>query len=523
MSILAAGFKKITQAMQPTVFFSSATIIIVFVFLATLLTQRTGNFFNTLQSFLVNTFGWFYVASASFFLGFILWLLFSRFSDIRLGGNEAKPQFSYLGWFSMLFSAGMGIGLVFWSVAEPMMHYASPPMATAETFAAQEEAMLYTFFHWGLHPWAVYIMFSLSLAYFHFRHQLPLAPRSLLYPILGQRIYGVMGHIVDIIAVFGTLFGVATSLGLGAMQVNTGLTQLFGIANNTEIQIIIIAAITLIATISVVSGIERGIQWLSKTNMVLAALLLLFVLLTGPMLYLIELFVNSIGVYFQNLIRLSFWIDLRPESEWQSNWTLFYWSWWISWSPFVGIFIARISKGRTIREFIIGVLLVPTTITFLWLSIFGGTGLHIQLYGSGGLAEIVQKDVALGLHAMLEHLPLTSITSIFATVLVVIFFVTSSDSGSLVIDMITSGGHPNPPTAQRIFWATTEGVVAAVLLAAGGLQALQTASLTTGIPMTLFLLMVSYGLVKALKVDFETEDIPARKALYQGLSEHPER
>jgi len=408
------------------------------------------------------------VLIATGFLIFSLYLVFSRFGKIRLGGPDDRPEFSYFSWFVMLFSAGMGTGLVFWGVAEPITHYIDPPLAGARTPEAAREAMRFTFFHWGLHPWAIYIVIGLGIAYFHFRHKLPLAPRSLLYPLIGERMYGPIGHGVDILCTVGTLLGVATSLGLGAMQINTGIAEYFDVPFTTGVQVMIVATITGVATISVVSGIRAGIRRLSQLNLILAAILFAFVLLAGPTVYLLDTFVGTLGLYLQQLPKTSLWIDFTRESDWQANWTLFYWGWWISWAPFVGVFVARISRGRTVREFIVSVLIMPTCATFLWLSVFGGTGLHREIFGGGGLSSMVQNNVALSLHAMLRDLPLPELTLALATLVIVIFFITSSDSGSLVDDMVTSGGHPDPPRAQRVFWAVSEGMVAATLLIVGG-------------------------------------------------------
>jgi choline/glycine/proline betaine transport protein len=404
----------------------------------------------------------------------------------------------------MMFSAGMGTGLVFWGVAEPVMHWSDPPFPPAAEGGPVREALRLSFFHWGFHPWAIYIVFGLSIAYFHFRHELPLAPRSLLYPLIGQRIHGPIGHAVDILATVGTLFGVATSLGLGAIQINSGLGRLWGTPQTESVQV---------ATISVVTGVRGGIRLLSRLNLGLAGVLLLFVLIAGPTVYLLQLFISSFGAYLQQFVSQSLWLDLRPDSRWQFDWTLFYWSWWISWSPFVGVFVARISRGRTVGEFIVAVLFVPVLITFLWLSVFGGTALHGAVADGSEIASVVEANASAGLYAMLDQLPLQTLTAVLATLMVVVFFVTSSDSGSLVDDMVTSGGHPNPPKAQRIFWAVAEGMVAATLLLSGGLQALRTASLTSGLPMTLFLLIAAWGLLKALRADHDAAGVPSRRAL----------
>jgi len=493
--------QRILSGMEPRVFLPAAALAILFVAFGAGFTEAARVTFEAVQTFVIDTFGWFYVLVATALLAGVLWLLFSRFGSIRLGAEDSRPEFGYLAWFSMLLSAGMGIGIVFFGVAEPVLHYLEPPDTAGSTSAALREAMRFTFFHWGLHPWAIYTALALPLAYFHFRHGLPLAPRSLLYPLLGDRIRGAAGHAVDVLCTLGTLFGVATSLGLGAIQVNAGFNELLGLPQSTGAQIGLITAITAVATISVVSGLHMGIRLLSKLNIGLAAAIFTFVLLSGPTIYIIELFLDSLGYYLQKLPVTS--LHIRPGSEggWQADWTLFYWSWWISWSPFVGVFVARISKGRTIREFIATALLVPSVGGFLWFSALGGTALHQEQAVAGSIADVVRADEALALFAVLEQLPLHHLTWALSTLLVIVFFVTSSDSGSLVNDMVTSGGHPSPPRAQRVFWAVAEGAVAAVLLYAGGLSALRTASLTTGIPIAIFLLVSLWGLLRALRKD----------------------
>lgn len=512
---------KFLRAMQPVVFLGSAAIVIGFVVFGGFFTETAGAAFRALQSYIVNTFGWFYILTATALLITVIWLLFSRFGSIRLGGEDARPEFGYLSWFSMLMSAGMGIGVVFFGVAEPMLHYLSPPGTAGETDQAVREAMRYTFYHWGLHPWAIYSAIALPLAYFHFRHELPLAPRSLLYPLIGERIHGPWGHAVDILCTVGTLFGVATSLGLGSIQINAGLDRLMGFDQGTGHQVMLVLGITAIATVSVVSGLHLGIRYLSQFNIGLAGLILLFILVAGPTVYIIDLFVSSLGYYLQTLPQTSLWINPDRESHWQADWTLFYWSWWISWSPFVGVFVARISKGRTLRQFILTVLLVPTLAGFVWFSAVGGAGLFMERFGDGGIARITQDNHALALFALLDKLPGSTLTAALATLLILIFFVTSSDSGSLVDDMVTSGGHPNPPRAQRVFWAVAEGAVAATLLIAGGLQALRTASLTTGLPMAVFLLVAMFGLIRALRVDYAVAGVPEQEALTK--SGNPDR
>jgi len=381
-----------------------------------------------------------------------------------------------------------------------MYHYLSPPFAVAgETQRAAEVAMRTTFFHWGLHAWAIYVIVGLALAYFAYRHKLPLAIRSAFYPLLGDRIYGWPGHLIDIAAVFGTLFGVATSLGLGVQQVNAGLAYLLGVPQGLGVQIGLIIVITGIATASVLTGLNKGVKLLSSLNIWLALLLLTAVLVLGPTVYIFNTFVETTGRYLQNLVVMSFWTDTVGQSGWAGSWTIFYWGWWMAWAPFVGMFIARISRGRTVREFTLGVLFVPTLVTFLWLSVMGGTAMFHELVGSGGIAAAVESDLTTALYVMLDRLPLSGLTATLATLVVITFFVTSSDSGSLVIDMLTSGGELDPPRVQRVFWAVAEGFVAVALLVSGGLGALQTASIATGLLFSVVMLLMIVSLLKAFR------------------------
>lgn len=490
--------------MSPPVFLGSAGLVMVFVAYGAGFSDHAAAQFDRAQGWLIDSLGWFYVLSASFMLGFVAWLGLSRFGSIRLGGESARPEFGRLSWFTMLMAAGMGIGLVFFGVTEPILHYTAPLDAAPRSAAAAREAMFHSFFHWGLHPWAIYICMALPLAYFHFRHGLPMAPRSLLYPLIGDSIKGWAGHVVDIIATVGTLFGVGTSLGLGAMQINAGLEMLTGIGMSLPAQLVIIALITGVATVSVVSGLHVGIRRLSEFNLAVAGMLLVFVLVAGPTVTILETFTNGIGTYLQNFVATSFRVGAATDPEWQADWTLFYWVWWISWSPFVGIFAARISRGRTVREMIAGMLLAPTLLGFLWFSAFGGTALSQEAAGIGRIAEMASRDEALSLYEMLAQMPLPMVTSAVATLAIVVFFITSSDSGSLVDVMVTSGGHPNPPGPYRVFWCVTEGVVAISLLSAGGLIAMRTASLISALPLTALLLVACVGLVRALRVDART-------------------
>jgi len=486
-------------------------------------TDTVGGFFAHVQKAIVTHMGWFYVISMTGFLVFAVWLLFSRFGKIRLGPDDSRPDFSTPTWFAMLFSAGMGIGLIFFSVAEPILHYGSPPTGPGETLVAARNSMGLTFFHWGLHPWAVYSIVGVSLAYFSFRRGLPLSMRSVFYPLLGPRVHGRLGDAVDILAVVSTLFGVATSLGLGAMQVNAGLHHVFGLHQSMAVQVVIIALITLLATASVVSGLDVGIRRLSELTMLMAALLLVFLFVMGPSTFLMNAFVENLGAYLQRLPNNSFSTGVfegAQSREWLGSWTVFYWGWWIAWSPFVGMFIARISRGRTIREFLVAVLLGPTVAGFIWLTVFGDSALHQEIYGAGGLSSAVSDSIPTAVFVLLERYPLAWLTSLICTLCVVLFFVTSSDSASLVVDTIASGGKQDPPVPQRVFWAVLEGVVAATLLLAGGLLALQTAAITTALPLCALIIVMCFALVKGLRNDAQVMAARASASL-EALGPRP--
>ncbi len=484
---------------HPWVFFISAGLIVLFVALTLFFEHRVDNLFKLVQNMVSTYAGWFFVATMNLILVFVITLLLGRFSSIRLGGEGARPEFSKTSWFSMLFSAGMGIGLLFYGVAEPMFHFIASPLAESGTPEAARVAMDFTFLHWGLHPWSVYALVGLALAFFAFNKGLPLSIRAVFYPLFGERIYGPIGHVIDIMATIATMFGVATSLGLGVQQINAGLHHLFpAIPQHALVQMALIAGITALATWSVVRGLDAGIKLLSQINVVIAAALMIFVILFGPTLFILNAFVENIGSYFQHFPSLSTWNETYENTEWQNGWTVFYWGWWIAWSPFVGMFIARVSYGRTIGEFIAGVLLVPALVTFLWLSTFGAAALEIDMFGAGGIAAAVQENLPVSLFVLLENFPLSAVSSMLAVMVVITFFVTSSDSGSLVIDIITAGGNPDPPKIQRIFWAVMEGLVAATLLLGGGLVALQTAAISTGLPFAIILLGMCWALYKGL-------------------------
>jgi choline/glycine/proline betaine transport protein len=497
-------------AVNPPVFFTSGVLLLLFLGFGTLFRDTASVFFGNVLDFVSSRFGWFYVLSVAFFLVFTIWLVFSPYARIRLGEDDSRPEFGRPTWFAMLFSAGMGIGLLFYGVAEPMMHYVSPPEVAGKSEQAAKLAVPTALFHYGVHPWAVYVLMGLSIAYFGYRKKLPLSIRSAFYPLLGERIHGPVGHVIDILAVIGTLFGLATSLGVGAMQVGAGLEHLTGVANTTTTQLLLIGTITLAATISLVTGVKKGIRRLSELNMILAGLLLLFVLVVGPTMYVLNSLAENIGIYLSELAHRTFWMDTQGDGKWLRNWTIFYWGWWIAWSPFVGMFVARVSRGRTIREFILGVLLMPTAVSFVWFTVFGDTALWLEMQGAE-IAAAVDADLATAIYVMLAELPLAALTSFFAAAVVAVFFVTSSDSASFVVDMITSGGDPNPPIWQRVFWASSEGAVAAVLIYAGGktgLEALQSGVISIGLPFCALLLLMCFSLLKALR-----EDRPARADL----------
>ena len=486
---------------NPPVFFISAALILAFALFGAVFAEQARRLFATVQATIVADFGWFYIVAVAGFLVFVLFLMFSRYGDVKLGPDESEPEYSALSWFAMLFSAGMGIGLLFFGVAEPIQHYALPPVGEGRTIEAARQAMVLTFFHWGLHAWAIYIVVGLALAYFAFRRGLPLTIRSALYPLIGNRIHGPVGHAIDIFAVLGTMFGVATSLGFGVLQVNAGFSYLFGLPTNSLVQIVLIAAITGMATLSVVAGLDKGVKRLSELNIILAVALLAFVLVAGSTVFLLQAFVQNIGAYLGAVVQRTFRMYAYEPNPWLGSWTLFYWGWWISWSPFVGMFIARISRGRTIREFVTGVLLVPALFTFLWMTVFGNTAIEMDLSGAAPIAETAAANMPVALFETLGQLPFAVIASGLATLLVITFFVTSADSGALVIDMITSGAAENPPIWQRVFWAVSAGAVAAVLLVAGGLEALQTAAIASALPFAVVMVFICYGLLRALQME----------------------
>ncbi|MEF8841188.1 MAG: BCCT family transporter [Haloarculaceae archaeon] len=500
---------------HPVVFPVALVIIALFIATTILLGEQASAAYSFLFNFVGENFGWFYLLAVNIFIITLLYFALGKYGNIRIGGVQAEKEFSDFAWMAMLFSAGMGIGLMFFSVSEPLYYFQNVPGffgAEAGTGAAASAGLAQTFFHWGFHPWAIYGLVGLGLAFFSFNRGLPLTFRSIFWPLLGERIYGWPGHVIDLVTVFATLFGLATSLGLGVAQVNTGLSYVGGdmlglvsIPNTTLVQVLLIAGITGIATLSVAAGLDGGVKRLSTINLYLMMALLGFLVIVGPTVYVLGAWVEGLGTYFNNILALGFFRGtLAPGGDTVTAWTVFYWGWWIAWSPFVGMFIARISKGRTVREFVLGVLFLPSLFSTLWLSVFGGAALHNSLVGNGAaLATYNDLGQTVAMFAMLEQFPLGVISGLIATLLVITFFVTSSDSGSLVIDHLTSGGKHDVPKTQRVFWALTEGAVAAVLLVGGGLGALQTAAITTGLPFAVILCLMCYTVYLGLDNEYE--------------------
>lgn len=494
------------------VFAVSGLAIIIFVFTTLIFREQVEPIFLHMRGWLTSHLDWFFMLSANIFVLVCLGLVVSPLGRVRIGGTDAVPDYSYAGWLAMLFAAGMGIGLVFFGVSEPMSHFSSSlsgaaiedglrtdwaPLggAMGDTEAARRLGMAATIYHWALHPWAIYALLALGLAIFSFNKGLPLTMRSIFYPLFGERVWGWTGHVIDILAVVATVFGLATSLGYGASQAATGLNFLFDVPLTDTTQVVLIIVITALALISVVAGLDSGVKRLSEINMGLAALLLLFIVVVGPTLAILTGFFDNILAYVTYLPELAMPFG-REDVNYSQGWTAFYWAWWISWSPFVGMFIARVSRGRTVREFIVCVLLIPSTVCAFWMTAFGGTA--ISQYANDGYQAVMGADLPVKLFAMLDAMPLASITSVIGIILVVVFFITSSDSGSLVIDTIAAGGKVNAPTPQRIFWCTFEGLVAIALMLGGGLAAAQAMAVTTGFPFTIVLLVATVSLIKGL-------------------------
>lgn len=523
----------------PAVFWPSLIVVLGFALFAIFAPSAADTVLTGTQNWIVKNLGWFYQVVIAVFIVFAIALAFSKFGSITLGRDGEKPEFGVLSWFAMLFAAGMGIGLVFYSVGEPLTFGTSGPKpgwpgtetvdgVTSVLPGSESQvallAMAQTFVHWGLHPWACYAVIGLALAYAIHRRGRPVSIRWALEPILGERVKGWMGDVIDTLAVFGTLFGIATSLGLGVQQISSGMMAM-GVIDDVDnmLLVILVIIITFLATASVISGLGKGIKWLSNINLSMAGLLLISVLLLGPTLFLFQNLAQSLGVYLGEVLGMTF--DAGAYSgdagdAWAADWTIFYWGWWMAWAPFVGVFIARISRGRTVRQFIAGVLLVPTTVGFIWFAIMGGAGLHRQLFGAGDLVDPVEGVIPeAALFDMLNALPLGGILSVIAILLVAIFFITSSDSGSLVVDMLASGGHPNPPTWSRVLFALLEGLLAIALLLSGGLTALQAGSLATALPFSVILLLMCWSTLRSLSQDQKRREQVYTEERYTLFSE----
>ncbi|SFI16208.1 BCCT family transporter [Modicisalibacter xianhensis] len=499
------------------IFVTIMSLIVVgaFIVSAILFPDATTAVIDRGRTYVTYYFNWWYVGLASFFLFFLLCLAFSRYGSLKLGRSDDKPEFGYFTWFAMLYAAGQGIGIIFWSIAEPIMHLSQgTPFSSAVSNAeAATVAMRLAYFHWGLNAWAIYCIVALALALMAYRYGKPLSIRYTLYPLFGEKVNGWVGNLIDIVAIFATLFGIATSLGLGVQQINSGLNSLWGVPVSSQIQVILIAVISVLALISVLTGLKRGIKILSEANMWLTFLILAFFFIFGPTRYIINGFFDSLGDYVQNLVPLSLYSGANLVADnaqgswkdlWQGWWTIFYWGWWMSWSPFVGVFVARVSKGRTIREFIFGVVGVSSLLSFVWLSAYGGSAIYVELFGQGGISQVVSQDLSLALYATFDAVDagtVGTLAAFFGTILVATYFITSSDSGTLVLTTILSEGNPHPLARHRVFWGVIQGVIAAVLLLAGGtwaLSTLQTAAILSALPFSIIMLLMAYSIYRAV-------------------------
>jgi len=487
---------------NPPVFYGSVVALGLVLGASAIAPEFAGSLFAGIQNAIVANASWYYVLVVAIILVSAFVVALTRFGEIKLGPDHAEPDYSLFSWFAMLFAAGMGIGLMFFGVAEPVNHFLDPPLGDGGTVAAAKEAMKLTFFHWGLHAWATYAIVAVILAYFGFRHGLPLTLRSALYPLIGDRIYGPLGTAVDVFAILSTTFGVATSLGFGVEQINSGLNFVFGVPKSVVVQVGLIIVTTGLATVSVVLGLDVGIKRLSEINIVLAVALLVGVLLFGPTVYLLQMFMQNTGGYIGDLVGKTFNLYAYEPTDWLGGWTIFYWGWWISWAPFVGLFIARISRGRTLREFIFGALAAPTLFTLLWMTVFGNSAIALILdQGMVELASAVQQDASVALFKFLENFPAASLLSLLAIAMVFVFFITSADSGAMVLNMLSSNGRDDTPLLRRVFWMAMIGVSALLLLLAGGLPALQTAAIASALPFSLVILFSIWGFVRALSID----------------------
>ncbi|MFE6859644.1 BCCT family transporter [Nocardia sp. NPDC057668] len=498
-------------AVAPRVFWPSAIVVAAFTVYAIVFRDLAARQAKALQDNVIGSFGWYYIVIVSLFVVFAIWLGVGRFGDIKLGQDGERAEYSMGAWLSMLFAAGMGIGLVFWGVAEPLFHYDDPRPGVGDTAAQRADAaMVQTFLHWGIHPWAIYVVVGLAIGYSIHRKGRPVSIRWSLESLVGDRIRGWRGDVIDIVAVIGTVFGVATSLGLGILQISAGLNYQGWLHEPGKgLQVVLILVVTTLATISVVTGVDKGIKLLSQANMGVAGMLMLFVLFAGPTLFIVNDLVQNIGAYIQSLPKISLYTGATEGptgTAWTQQWTVFYWGWWISWAPFVGVFIARISRGRTVREFVAGVLLVPTLLTFVWFAVFGGAALNREMFGGGGLVGPDGPDRDSALFALLDTLPGGSLTAGLAILVIVLFFVTSADSGALVMNMLSSGGNPEPPTWSRAFWTFATGGVAIALLVASGsgasaLTTLQTVAILIALPFSVVMLAMCWALVRTFRAE----------------------
>ncbi|WP_445005492.1 BCCT family transporter [Halomonas mongoliensis] len=490
------------KGMNPRITLVTVVVVAISLIYGAFYTERLAHGLAAARLVLDPFLEWYYVLLVAFLLLFMVWLGVGRYKNVRLGGDFEQPEFTFFSWVSMLFAAGTGVGILFWAVAQPILQFQDNPfIAEGMTPDAARVAMRLTYFHWGLNGWAIFSFVALVLAYFSYRWKLPLTIRSALQPLLGKRVEGRLGDAVDVLAVFGTVFGIATTLGLGVQQMNAGLGALFGWPSSTWLQLTVTAAIMTVATLSVVSGVKRGVRLLSEANFWLSIAVVVFLLLFGPTQYLVAITVESAGDYIQNLMGMTFHTNATRDDGWQAEWTVFFWGWWLAWSPFVGMFIARVSRGRTFREFVMGVLLVPTVITVVWIGLFGGTALYHELFGGGGIVAAVEKDVATALFATIEAMELGQagrLVSLALVVLIATYLITSANAGTLVINTILSGGDPEPPTLHRILWGAVLGLLTAVLLLAGGLETLQAAVIMAALPFSVVIMLMIAGLLKAL-------------------------
>lgn len=502
-----ASSKFLGLVVNKTVFLAAIAVIILSVSFTLIFKDQANYYFAVAQSYVSTHGGWIYTLSVNLFIVFCLYMAFGKYSEIRIGGEDAKPEFSIGAWFSMLFSAGIGNGLVLFSIADPVRDFLNPPrLAGQDPALIAQEAINFSFLHHGIHGWAIYSVVGLSLAYFTYNRKMPLTLRSAFYPLLGNRIYGWMGDVIDIMAVITTLFGLATTIGFGVGQINSGLTHVFGVPSSLFYQVLIIVAITLAATLSAFSGLNRGVKILSVLNVRVASIIFILVLILGPTTFILRSYIQNIGSYLTHFVEMSTWTEALRETEWQKTRTIMYWGWWISWSPFVGTFIARISRGRTIKEFMLCVLILPALVTFLWFSAFGGVTMKDILLGDTALISAVNDNISTALYVFFDKFPFAIVLKLLGLVLICSFIITSADSGALVVDSITSGGKLKTPPFQRVIWALATGIIAAVLMYGGGLNALQTVVTISGLPFAILLVMMCFSLLSGIKEDYQKEE-----------------